>query len=193
VASWTLAERSPGFTLTPPREAPRRVICPAPIEISIPIHHAFRSGLRSTRPTMPSADFCDVIRGSHNPLSPMGTRHRSPEVSPTTFTAHPPDLQPWRLMGMDFVTFGSLVPPGLPRIRFLFVGSRLCSTLPSDRTSRSCPCASLALHPHQVVQGTYTPKSLNMLGTQKKGPPSGGPCGVRLTAEPSRSQAPRAG
>jgi hypothetical protein len=64
------------------------------------------------------------------------TRRRSPEVSLTTFTAHPPDLQPGPLMGMDFVTFCSLVRSKLPPIRFLFVGSRLCSTLPSDPTSR---------------------------------------------------------
>ena len=33
----------------------------------------------------------------------------------------------------------------LPLIRFLFVESRLCSTLPSDPASRRRPCASLTL------------------------------------------------
>src|SRR6516164_1145568 len=49
---------------------------------------------------------------------------------------------------------------------FLFIGSWLCSTLPSDAASRRRPCASLALHLHQIVQGTCTPKLSNMLGTR---------------------------
>src|SRR4051794_35604251 len=69
-------------------------------------------------------------------------------------------------MDMDFAISCSLVRPGLPHIRFLFVRSRLCSTLPSDPASRRRPCASLALHLHQVVQGTCTPRLSNMLGTQ---------------------------
>src|SRR5947209_20590306 len=68
-------------------------------------------------------------------------------------------------MDMDFAVSRPLVRPGLPRIRFLFVGSRLRSTLPSDPASRRRPCASLTLHLHQVVQGTRTPRLSNMLGT----------------------------
>src|SRR5215831_10480199 len=71
-------------------------------------------------------------------------------------------------MDGDFAVSRPLVRPGLPRIRFLFVGSRLRSALPSDPASRRRPCASLALHLHQVVQGTCTPKLSNMLGTQLK-------------------------
>jgi hypothetical protein len=67
---------------------------------------------------------------------------------------------------MDFATSCPLVRPALPRIRFLFVGSRLCSTLPSDSPSRFCPCASLVLHLHQVAQGTFTPKLSDMSDTQ---------------------------
>src|SRR3954453_2826056 len=69
-------------------------------------------------------------------------------------------------MDEDFAVSRPLVRPGLPPIRFLFVRSRLCSTLPSDPASRRRPCASLALHLHQVVQGTCTPRLSNMLGTQ---------------------------
>jgi hypothetical protein len=69
-------------------------------------------------------------------------------------------------MDEDFAVSRPLVRPGLPPIRFLFVRSRLCSTLPSDPASQRRPCASLALHLHQVVQGTCTPKLSNMLGTQ---------------------------
>ena len=35
-------------------------------------------------------------------VSNFGTQRRSPEVSSTAFPAHPPDLQPWPLMDMDF-------------------------------------------------------------------------------------------
>jgi hypothetical protein len=43
---------------------------------------------------------------------------------------------PWPLMELDFAISGPLVQPRMPHIRFLFVRSRLCSTLPSDATSR---------------------------------------------------------
>ncbi len=66
--------------------------------------------------------------------------------------------------------------PSIPRphIRFLFVGSHLCSTLLSDTLSRDrCPCVSLRLHLHQVGEGTSTPELSNMPSTQKE-PPVGG-------------------
>ena len=72
-------------------------------------------------------------------------------------------------MDGDFAIHRSLVQAVLPRIRFLFIGSWLCSTLPSVPASRRRPCASLALHLHQVVQGTCTPKLSNMLGTRWPG------------------------
>ncbi len=120
--------------------------------------------------TMPSADFCRPIRSDCSSLSPaFRTDGRSPEVSSTAFSAQPPDLQPAPLMDLDFVVMGRLVRRRMPRIRFLFIGSRLCSTLPSDPASRRRPCASLGLHLHQAVQGTFTLKLANMLGTPWKG------------------------
>ena len=65
-----------------------------------------------------------------------GARRSPPEVSSTALTAHLPDLQPKPLVEMDFAISCPLVRPGMPHIRFLFVRSRLCSTLPSDATSR---------------------------------------------------------
>src|SRR5882672_6373590 len=56
----------------------------------------------------------------------------------------------------------------LPRIQFLFIGSRLCSTLLSDLTSRLGPCASLSLHLHLVVKRACTSKLSIMLGTPNK-------------------------
>jgi hypothetical protein len=44
-----------------------------------------------------------------------GQRHRSPEVSSTAFTAHPPNLPPRSLMTVDFAISCSLVRPGRPR------------------------------------------------------------------------------
>src|SRR5437588_7781797 len=74
----------------------------------------------------------------------------------------------------------------LPRIRFLFVGSRLCSTLPSDGPSRFRPCALLVLHLHQVAQGTCTPKLSDMSDTQDAAANAAAP------AEPARSVLDRA-
>src|SRR5258705_4229819 len=56
----------------------------------------------------------------------------------------------------------------LPRIQFLFIGSRLCSTLLSDLTSRFGPCASLSLHLHLVVKRTCTSQLSDMLGTRNE-------------------------
>ncbi|HWE83300.1 MAG TPA: hypothetical protein VG267_00045, partial [Terracidiphilus sp.] len=82
--------------------------------------------------------------------------------------AQPPNLQPALLMDMDFAIIRPLVQRRMPPIRFLSIGSRLCSTLLSDIASRRCPGASLSLLLHQDVKGTCTPKLLNMLGTRKR-------------------------
>src|SRR3979490_1494995 len=76
-------------------------------------------------------------------------------------------------MDMDFATSCPLVRPALPHIRFLFVGSRLCATLPSDSPSRFCPCALLVLHLHQVAQGTCTPRTVGHVRHtgRPRGPP----------------------
>src|SRR5262245_23694519 len=57
----------------------------------------------------------------------VGPRHR-PRRTPAGATL--------ALMELDFAIRCPLVQPRMPRIRFLFVRSRLCSTLPSDATSR---------------------------------------------------------
>lgn len=72
------------------------------------------------------------------------------------------------LMDMDFAVLCPLVPHRMPLIRFLFIGSRFCSTLLSDSSSRSCPCASLSLHLHQVVKRTFTFQLSIMLGTHSE-------------------------
>src|SRR5262249_18105139 len=64
--------------------------------------------------------------------------------------------------------FASSPEHRLPLIQFLFIGSRVCSTLPSDLASRLGPFASLSLHVHHVVKRTFTSKLSIMLGTPKR-------------------------
>ncbi len=120
---------------------------------------------------MPSADFWQTIRNPRESLSPDSrTSARPPGVSSPAFSAQPLDLQPESLMDMGFTVICPLARLGMPCIQFLFVGSRLCSTLLSDTLSRDkCPCVSLRLHLHQVGEGTFTPKLVNMPSTQTKG------------------------
>jgi hypothetical protein len=119
------------------------------------------------RTTMPSADFCCGIKAPCDALSHGSATHsRSPEVSSTAFRTQPPNLQPAPLMDMDFVVSCQLVQHRMPLIRFLYIGSHVCSTLLSDPPSPERPCASLSLHLHQVVKRTFTFELSNMLGTQ---------------------------
>src|SRR3954464_13496181 len=102
-------------------------------------------------------------------------------------------------MDMDFANGCPLVRPRLPHVRFLFVGLRFRSTLPSDGPSRFRPCASLVLHLHQVAQGTFTPRLPDMPGTppglgRAKGPARGaghdtGATGPALSAPRRTSRA----
>ena len=123
--------------------------------------------------TLPFADFCDMVKVNRFTFSHESvTCRRSPEVSLTAFNAQPPDLQPVPLMDTDFAVICPLVRHRMPQIQFLYIGSRLCSTLLSGPASRRVlfhPCASLSLHVHHVVKRTFTSKRSNMLGTQKKG------------------------
>src|SRR5215469_13855542 len=59
-------------------------------------------------------------------------------------------------------------PTLTPPIRFLYIGSRFCSTLPSDPASRRRPCASLSLLLYQDVKRTFTSKLFNMPGVPKE-------------------------
>jgi hypothetical protein len=118
---------------------------------------------------MPSADFCCTVRMDYSTLSPdSGTCNRSPAIRMTAVNAQPPNLPPALLMDVDFAVIGQLVQRCRPHIRFLSIGSRLCSTLPSDPASRRRPCASLSLLLHQDVKGTCTPKLTIMHGVPGK-------------------------
>jgi hypothetical protein len=47
------------------------------------------------------------------------------------------------LMDMDFAVICPLVRHRMPQIRFLYIGSHVCSALLSDPPSPERPCASL--------------------------------------------------
>jgi hypothetical protein len=120
---------------------------------------------------MHSADFCRTVRTPYGVLGHDSVTHdRSPQVSSTAFRTQPADLQLVPLMDRGFAVCCPLARHRMPRIRFLYIGSHVCSALPSDPVSRRRPCASLSLHLHQVVKGTFAPELSNMLGTQLKPP-----------------------
>src|SRR5437016_14450606 len=82
---------------------------------------------------MPSADFCCEIKAPCGAFShDSATRSRSPEVSSTAFRTQPPDLQPVPLMDMGFAITCPLARHRMPLIRFLYIGSYVCSALLSD-------------------------------------------------------------
>jgi hypothetical protein len=83
----------------------------------------------------------------------------------TVFRTQPPNVQPMPLTDMRFSVQCPLAPYRMPPIRFLYIGSYVCSTLSSDPTSRWRPCASQLLHIHRVVAGTFTPNLSCMPGT----------------------------
>jgi hypothetical protein len=111
-----------------------------------------------------------MVRVNYSTLSPESeTCSRSPEM----FDRFPRATTEFTLCVLDRYGLRDHWParPTLtPPIRFLYIGSRFCSTLPSDPTSRRRPCASLSLHLYQVVKRTFTSKLSNVLGVPKKGP-----------------------
>ena len=102
---------------------------------------------RCSAHTTPWADFYDMVRMNRFILSHDSvTCRRSPEVSSTAFDTQPPDLPPVSLMDMGFAVPCPLARHRRPPIRFLFIGSCLCSALLSGPASRRVlfhPCASL--------------------------------------------------
>ena len=88
------------------------------------------------RTNMPSADFCCEIKAPRGAFShDFATHSRSPEVSSTAFRTQPPDLQPVPLMDMGFAIICPLARHRMPQIRFLYIGSYVCSTHASFRRS----------------------------------------------------------
>src|SRR6267142_5479754 len=70
-------------------------------------------------------------------------------------------------------------PTLTPQIRFLYIGSRFCSTLPSD------PASQLSLHLYQVVKRTCT-SNCRTCSAYKKGRPVYRPPLVIVSVPPIR-------
>ena len=110
--------------------------------------------LRSRDPTTASPSPSRLDQPTVTPTTgetAQSDRHCSksltPQVSSVAFPAHLPDLQTWHGYGLrDPLPARPTKPASYP----VSVRSRFCSTLPSDTTSRGCPCALLILHLHQV-------------------------------------------
>src|ERR1035438_4031486 len=80
--------------------------------------------------TTPAADFCGAVRVNRFTLSHDSvTRHSSPEVSSTAFSAQPPDLPPAVLMDVGFAAFRPLAPCRRPHHPVLV--HRLASSVPA--------------------------------------------------------------
>ena len=89
---------------------------------------------------MPSADSCAAIRSPCGSLSSrLGNTAQASPGKLGRLPRTPAGSTNLALMDMDFAIRCPLVRPSLPHIRFLFVRSRFCSTLPSDTTSRGMP------------------------------------------------------
>jgi hypothetical protein len=102
---------------------------------------------------MPAADFCSAFRWPCGPLSPDSrTQRRSPEVSSTAFRALSPNLPSVLLMDMGFAASRLLALHSGLSIRFLFIDSRFCSTLPLHLASRQRTYASLPFTSIRLVE-----------------------------------------
>ena len=95
-------------------------------------------------PTLPAADFCRPVRRNRSLLRlDAATNVRSPQVSSTAFRTPPADPQPAPLLHRGFAVSCPLARHRMPPIRFLFIGSCVCSALLSAPASQPRPCASL--------------------------------------------------
>jgi hypothetical protein len=118
-----------------------------------------------------------VATGQFPPVGFSPTRTSTSVAAP-----QPPDLPPVSLMDMGFAVHCPLARHRRPRIRFLFIGSHLCSTLLSGPASRRVlfhPCASLTLpgRPGEFHSEPPTDPDVNLSihparATQRRLPPS---------------------
>ena len=134
--------------------------------LTTPSVRAFVSG-NVPMTTMPSADFCAAINRPYERLSPDApdttqiSRGKFDRLRRTPAESTETELDGYGLRGRrparppETASYPVLVH------RAATVAPRFLQTPPRGGS----PCASLALHLHQVVQGTCTPRLSNMLGT----------------------------
>ena len=147
-AFWCQGQRVPDFLPLSAHELPVLIAAldrsglRSSFRLGLSVRSAFRPwsaslALPTAGPTMPSADFCSAVRWPLDPLSRL--------MSDTE------QISRGKLNRLRCTTAGSTLraldgdglcdplparPALAPRIRFLFIGSHLCSTLPSDPASR---------------------------------------------------------
>ena len=97
-------------------------------------------------------------------LSPEGV---PVSVSLPAFEVQPSGLRLEPLMGLNFVVNSRLGRHRMPRIRFLFIGSRHCSKLPSDPLRDDALALCLDFTSIRLPKG-LPPMLPNMLGTPRK-------------------------
>jgi len=107
-----------------------------------------RAAQRTLRPRLTSARCSGRLAAS--PVAISATTRRPPEVSSAAFRAPLPEFTLGALDGYGLRGELPVRPTLTPQIRFLYIRSRVCSTLLSDPPSPERPCASLTLHLHQV-------------------------------------------
>ena len=111
---------------------------------------------RLLRPLLTPAPRSETSRSLQSRMRP-GQRCRPPVISPAAFDARPSDIRAALLTEMAFAKPGSLGQCSSPHIRFLFIGPRLCSPLPSDDASRRRPCGSLTFTSVRLVEDFHLP------------------------------------
>jgi hypothetical protein len=117
-----------------------------------------------------------MVRVNRSTLSPdSGTCGRPPAIRLTAFNAQPPNLPPALLMDVDFAAIGQLVQRRRPHIRFLSIGSRLCSTLTSDPASRRQPLRfAITSPPSGCEEDFHLQAVIHARRTKEKAPESRG-------------------
>ena len=119
---------------------------------------AARRSARRLCPLLTSAHHSGRLAASF--VQNTGLVCRPPEVSSTAFDTCPPDIPANALTDKDFAFLRTLVRVDLPRIRFLFVGPCLCTTLPSDLASRRAPLRVASTSPPSGCAGDLHPRAV---------------------------------
>ncbi len=111
---------------------------------------------------MPAADCCRLLNADYSTLSrfpPRGAFSDRRQLSRGKLNHLQCTTAASTLRALDGYGLRHLAlarPTLTPLMRFLFIGSHLCSTLPSDLASRQMPLRFAILHLHQVECGTST-------------------------------------
>ena len=106
---------------------------------------------------------------------PFRRKARSPQVRPSAFPARPPDLRRLALGRGASRSLARSPWSTPPRIRFLFVGPRVRSPLPSAPPSRATPCGSLGSLRPGSPEDLHLQVSAHAGHTKRNGLPRGEP------------------